>query len=272
VSNINPRIIRLAPKTQCYTDVRYDGHHSKFDVVDQRFNYPAIVPVTFPAAWGYWKFEEEGTTLLDSSGNGHNLIEANTETTSRITGLLGNCVKGDKPVGGNQGYLECNVETPVSLPQETPWSFVVWHKFIDGESPNNGDPLQIYFPPYDNCFGIYTLGSLTSATLYVTCDIGDISVSYNASETYDHGNWSMFTVTFDGMYVKLYRNTTLIWTSMAVTFATPGNLDWDHVLFMPGVGRICQSYIDEAGIYNGVAFTVEQIAQLWNSGAGWSPY
>jgi hypothetical protein len=198
------KIIKIPANSQAYLYAKRDANQDKFDV--NKFVFGYLNTSAFPFGWwAYWKFEESSGPFMDSTGNEHHLINVNSEVVDYgATGIIGQCAIGQQIPDVNQGWLEHDGSGEV-VTEDTPWSFVFWHKYSDGASPNNGDPLQITLPIYTD-IGIYTTNppSNGQASVYVNMGQGDEDLTYYETVLYDHTVWHMFTLTFvSGHYFTL---------------------------------------------------------------------
>jgi hypothetical protein len=262
----------------------YDGEIFKvtelsMDIDNLQYNVKGIrIPQTepdvqLPTPWAYYKFEEESGTRVDSTGNGHDL--AVTENYPEFPaahvadGLRENCLHSyeDNPSYDYSSWLEYTGGSE-TFAADTPWSFVFWWKGTNRGSENNGG-LEIYFPPAE---AVIDINSLTTSPftayiyMYVFWGAYEAEMELDA-HAYDYTQWNMYTITFDGTYVKFYINETLVWTSGAIDISGESPLEWQDVLFTDGWYN-GEGYLDEAVIFNDLALSTDQIEYIYNDGVG----
>jgi len=151
-----------------------------------------------------WKMDEtSGTAVTDSSGNSNN--GATSGEPLRVDGLVGKCLQFD----GSNDYVFTNTASNLPLGKTDSWSmnaFLYPTRDITGWSLVAG-------------FGEYSGATLTGRYIYG----GSSTVSFHgrwmqSDESWDLNQWQMVTVTYDGKYIKAYKNADLLY------FSNPGSL------------------------------------------------
>jgi hypothetical protein len=229
--------------------------------------------VDLPNPWAYYKFEETTGTRVDSTGNSHDLAVTEnypSDPAAHVdTGLLGNCLHSyeDNSSFDYSSWLEFTGGSE-TYAAETPFSFVFWWKGSNRGTEGNGG-LEIYFPPAE---AVIDINSLTTSpfTAYIYMDVFYSTFEAEmelTAEAYDYTAWHMYSITFDGTYVKFYIDETLRWTSDAIDISGESDLEWKDVLFTDG-WYVGEGWVDESVIYKGTALTLEQIEYIYNDGNG----
>jgi hypothetical protein len=231
-----------------------------------------------PEIWGRWKFEEASGNRLDSSGNAHHLTLTESipayPAAHTATGLLGDCLHSyeDNPGADYSSWLEYTGGTE-SYPADTSFSFSFWWKGNNRGDEGDGG-LEIYFPADEAVINFFNLVTAPAKAIDIYLDVfwGVYEAEMTLSaEAFDYTVWNMFTVTFDGTYVKFYINLTLKWTSGAIDISGEAPLAWGDIRFTDG-WYTGEGYLDDSIMLMGTALSIAEIAQLYNSGAGWNAY
>jgi hypothetical protein len=230
--------------------------------------------VDLPNPWAYYKFESVTSPIADLSGNSHNLVVTENYPLFPALqidsgGVLGNCAWSQElnPDFDYSSWMEFTggAET---YPAETPFSFVFWWAGWNALTENNGG-LEIYFPPAE---AVIDFNSLTTspftAYIYMSVFWGAFEAEMELiGEAYNYESWHMYSITFDGTYVKFYIDKTLRWTSDAIDISGEDDLEWQDVLFTDGWSNGA-GWLDESVIYKGTALTLAQIEYIYNDGNG----
>ena len=255
-------LIRIPANTRARVTVARDDIVDKFDVVGMQFKF---LGGAFPAAWAYYKFEEpdESELWVDATGQGHHLrrnlgYEAiPTSTVGKINN--GISFAGSQPIvidnEDEEGYyFKSGIEVT------DPFSWSAWAK-VGGSSTYN-DLLDF------NIEYVYLWIQDDGSIMYYPCyDYPGHEVSVDCTGSLHH-----IVVTSDGATVKLYVDNTLVDTYEITEDCDCAYLSWLTSIALGISHRASgESILDELGLWL-VELTPAQIAQLWNSGNGWSPY
>lgn len=241
------QIFRIPTSSELYLTAIRDDLDDTFDVIDLTFNY---LNDSFPAAWAYWKMEEESGTRYDATGNDRDLSDTEEGTEygqymSRATGKAGYAIQFDDSVF--QGGVRLYRDGWPDLTSENPFSFSVWV---------NVDDTYSGFDLYCGDLTLYFGGE------YVySCGWGSAYVDGEATA----GGWHHFAVTFDGTTMKLYVDGTMVSESEGTTECDP----LDTYIYVYGFEGVVQ--VDEVGIWT-QALAADQITYLYNSGSGRTLY
>lgn len=290
-------IIRIPPKTRARVEARYNAVHGRFDVVESRLGY--LAASAFPAAWAYWKLDETTGTRLDSSGNGNHLSNIVGSVSYDASGIIDPyCLKVVQS-GVDAGYSCVTKEdAQLDLRSDAPFTIVCWVKHgwsgeIDGL---NFNPLECYYyVPYDMVSKAY-LGMYASSpqdVAYYGGEAGDIvsfapacdgtawfsSDNYEPIPTWHADSWHFYVFRWTGTHFYLevdnfrydQRESSESYISNIMPSISIG------LGGAPGYANYRSTsmilYVAHAGIWIGDnALTDAQLTQLYNSGAGWSPY
>lgn len=157
-----------------------------------------------------WKFDGN---LNDSSGNGLNgtAYTKDSNPLSYDTGISGQAIVSD----GNQCAYITGVDTSV-LPvlAGDAWTVNLW-VYAPAQPLNWRLAWCLGAKPYDGSYG-RTRALYSGSTGMIVFTNGSNYVS--PMELWDVGKWQMVTTTFDGTYVRVYKNGILIGRSLIDTF------------------------------------------------------
>lgn len=256
-------ILRIPANSQGYLTAIRDNAVDKFDVVDFTYNY---LNSDFPEAWAYWKLEEASGTRVDSSGNDRHLAPAGANLPDSSTGVLGNqahftgnassqnrleLAECWDPSGDKQFTYSFWVKSP-EVPLTSYASFII--------TSNLSVTIQGAYGDYGEEGLIVTVNTEDPWNLWIS---GDPDVYLLPPGVSAH-----FFIVYDGVGLYVYVDNVL---AMSASGSHGMTANMDVVKFgMPAHSSV-ESWVDEFGIWE-VALTAEQRAQLYNSGAGWSPY
>lgn len=250
-------ILRIPANTQAYLTAIRDAAADKFDVME--FTYQYGNQASFPPAWAYWKMEEASGNRLDSSGNNRTLSLDSGYAVGYDLGILGNC---SKFTANNQALI---MSEEWDTRGDTKFTITCWMKMVA------------------NAGGTHRVLELTSnVVLWMKSDnmtkcyfeAGSESGGAVSWAIYDFNVWYFVCVYYDGTGLHLEVNNVEVASDAVVpTFDLVDEFSWGgtwvgypHPSASPPTG-----YFDEVGIWL-QALTAGQRAQLYNSGAGWSPY
>lgn len=230
------------------------------DIMNKATNPDIIVDST--SLQGHYKFDETSGDGADSSGNGRTITNFGTSTYT--TGVVTISNVPARTVAGNRFRLRdmgtCldfdGVNDNVSIgnaalgtAMSAAYTMSVWLKRgrlstkEDIFRGNNSDSLHFNFNA-NNTLRIYHAGTTPNATT--------TSATY-----YDYG-WHMYTATYNGSTIKIYRDATEI-----ATQGVTGSLGLDGTLTLnSAVGDFFKGLMDEARIWN-VALTPTEITELY---------
>lgn len=258
------RIIRLPANSQAYVKVLRDGNQGTFDAKLMRYGY--VNPPAFPAAWAYWKLNEASGSRLDSSGNGRHLTPQGTTLPDSAAGVLGDAAHftGSNLVQNRLELSEC--WNPADDAKFT-YSFWVKSPAVDGSSyssfiltSNLSVTIQGAYGFYGSDGLIVTVNTEDPWNLWIG---GDPGVYLLPDDTWHH-----FFIVYDGVGLYVCVDNVL---EMSAT-GTHGMTDNMNIVKfgMPDMTGV-ESWAQHFGIWTS-ALTSAQGSQLFNSGAGWSPY
>lgn len=156
---------------------------------------------------------------------------------------------------------ELDYASSPDLSENAPFSISFWYKVEDpGKSV---DVFEIYFTP-----SIY----LSVAGGNISADIYSWDAAYlEGIDAGACGAWHHMVVTYDGVTLTAYVDNAIVGTSVGATGFS--GLEPIHMGdSASGSSPIkYNAWIDESGIWES-CLTPTQVAQLYNGGAGWSPY
>lgn len=252
-------ILRIAPNTQAYLFAKRDVAQDKFDVTKFRYNYGGAA--TFPDPWAYWKFTDEGSIGLDYTGNGHTMswwdfIPPGYDEGEIAALYDGGAVRFDPVYGdGNPGSGWMQYETLAPLEVGTPFTYCWWFK-VSGAN----NLYTQWFEKLKVNVGYFGV----APRVYVQTD------SYQVvSDVVTQDEWHFLVVYYDGAVLKAELDGVQIGTDQSFNPIDSGS---PYFGTSPGSSG-CSIWFKEVGIWVGAnALTADQRAQLWNGGAGWSPY
>ena len=150
----------------------------------------------------YWKLDEAGdATRNDSSGNGNNLTESASDTIAQATGKYDYAADFER---ADTEYLE--VADNSSLDLGTSFTLSAW---MNVESTAGTYEAAIIKGTTNGTWS-YALGTASSNTLGVMIDNdgfagGGVGIT-TASSFITSGVWTHITVTYNGSYVRIYKN------------------------------------------------------------------
>lgn len=248
-------IIKLPANSQALVEIVYDKNQSKFDVLSMEYNY--MNGAAFPAAWAYYKFEEESGTRYDSSGNGNHLhdgIEGYTPS-SNDTGKIGNCIKFVHDDGSPGLYADISW-----VPSGGLFTFAFWFKATGGGSSrsacdiNSNIDIDMKWNADGSKFKIVVAG-----------DYYYFATGYDCNPD----TWYFIVIYGDGTGVFIDVNNTCVASDTQYGPELVSNYGVTYIAASGYAGQTC--WLDELWI-GPTCLTSEQRTQLYNGGAGWSPY
>jgi hypothetical protein len=223
-----------------------------------------------PVAW--YKMDEcQGTTINDSSGNGNTgtlTVGGSGTQTSPGTCTTASTAWGNGASGKYNSSLNFdNTDDYVDIGNGSSLP-----------TTSSGATLSVWiYPTSGNDTGglisnDYTLSSKKGWDLFVWsdgnvyCDFGNGTIYSRVSAPYSATTWALFTCTYDGSNVNIYKNGTFV-ASTALTGPIAasglstvfGNIQ--SLMATPYNGKM-----DDVRIYN-YALTTEQVKNLFNGGA-----
>jgi hypothetical protein len=264
-------ILRLAGKTKAYFTSRYDGLQLKHDILQYTYNYPYVpdTPPTpsFPAAWGYWKFEEESGDRIDATGNDRNFIPFTFDglgDPSRATGKIGYGIRCDylDTYPDRQQLVSSLIGGDLDswTPGEIGSSISLW---VKAHATNFTSMMVLYIygnyeikMHYDNISKYKLVITNTTETLIETDYI------------YDQDTWYFLIIINDAGGFYLYVDNVLAGSYLGELVITKTT----GMTIISGFENGCYGFVDEYGIWDNTVLTADQRAQLYNNGNGWSPY
>ncbi len=237
-------ILRIPANSEIEMMVIRDSVQDKFDVVDFVFDY--INAAAFPTAWAYWKMEEMSGTRMDSSGNGHDWPSYNSPGCG--TGKLGNALTSST----NSDGLRKDAPDFWPIDINTQFTISFWAKIAINGGIDFNTNMGIWLEGWAG----HGIGG------YISCNMNWIDIPY----TYPADEWMFVVIYHDGTGLYLEINNTAVANS-------PGAHEREDDLgttYVFGIASGAMAF-DEVGIWL-QALTPAQRSQLWNNGAGWSPY
>ena len=237
------RILRIPANSQAYLTAMRDSAQDKFDVVD--YVFPYLNAMDFPAAWAYWKMDESSGTRADATGNGHHLPQSGSPGYD--TGKIGNAVISSSNSDGLR--LE-----EIAWPVTGNFMIAMWIKIAaDGGVDFNSN------------MGIWAEAIGSNWYMYAATDACFAESAY----IYSLDEWHFICVYHDGvgLYIEIDG------VEAASDLGAHGITDPYGVTYIYGLPAGQASW-DEVGIWVGDNATaaIARRAELYNGGAGWSPY
>ncbi len=256
-------IIRIPANSQVYLTARRNTAQDKFNVIE--YVYPYENAEAFPPAWAYWKCEETSGNRADATGNGNAWNEINDE----VVDMLGKLGSAAVLFTGTSGITE-NLATATSYTFDLTGNFtIVFWIYVNRTGSGSADLYGSYGAGTYDVSSWITLGNGASvASVNFDCGkqpSGSLYVTANISLD----AWHMVCLYYDGTGLHLEIDNTEIDSDLGTTrnLLDNGKVDWGGVwpYNIMGVG------FDGHGVWL-QALTPAQRSQLWNNGAGWSPY
>ena len=232
----------------------WDGTAYRKLRVDEEGRMVAVMKGQADVKWGlrgWWKFVgSEGTTIKDYSGFGNNgLAYSGVGLEAKYTGgVIGEALQFD----GLDDYIDCGEDPSLEVTAEitleawiNPATLVGAHRIIDRLS---GDPYRPYSLLQDSDELKFVLYTDARTTLAVGNVITDVNI------------WYYIVATYDGAYMRIYVNGSLV----GIPVANTGAIDYTsapHVNIARAQvhGNYFEGLIDEARIYNR-ALTPDEVA------------
>ena len=159
---------------------------------------------------GYWKMEEAGdATRLDSSGNGNTLTESASDTIAQVAGKFGNAGDFEK---GDTEYLAVTDASQSGLDLTQSLTFSFWLN-VESNTDSGGTYEGIITKASTSnwSYGVATNENNSNSLRFMLDNDGnagggdDIDIT-SAANIYSLGEWNQFTITYDGQYVRLFKN------------------------------------------------------------------
>lgn len=266
-----PLILRLAGNTQAYLKVQHDGLQDKHDVRRFTYNYDNAVP--FPIPWAYYKLNETAdpwVSAADSVGGGGTLIEGSGPGPS--WDAVEQAAKFD--------VTEFFADTAERY-EEPQWYFkparyegavAFWFKATGATST-----FVTHTDLYPGEYGIYISGP---PSLQIE---GWCGMTWDVITNYSMGQWYFVAYAFsaeDPPFARLYLDNVLVDEDTDPEHFDKSYWDTDGFVDDYGYGFVSTGgprgsnifWQRELGFWMGNTLTAANVAQLWNGGAGWSPY
>lgn len=196
----------------------------------------------------YWSFDSNAN---DNHRNNNGSI---TGATGGQTGILNDCYYFD----GTDDYIRISDDDFV-LSDGSPISVNIWLKISQIE----GVPISAFQDPYTEIeagFGIYN-----NNRWYM----GDgTNWKYETAGLLTNSEWNMYTMTYDGDKMKVYRNNSLLNTSSSFTAKYETYNGYLSIGEDNRYGnKFFEGYIDEVGIWE-KTLSEKEISYLYNNGDG----
>lgn len=214
---------------------------------------------------GYWKMDEASdATRVDSSGNGNNLTESASDTVVQSTGKYGSA--GDFERGDTE-YLE--VADNSSLDLGTTFTLSAW---MNVESTTGAYESAIIKGTTNGTWS-YSLGTVNNNIVGVMIDsdgwVGGGVEIVTAADFITPGEWTHITITYDGSYVRIFKNgaeqvsNNFPYATTITPFNSSGAL---RLGYWESQSAYFDGILDEVRIYNR-AISPAEVAKLYS----WAP-
>jgi len=258
------KILRLAGNTQGYLYISRDAVQDTYDIRKWRYNYvnqPTVVE--FPTALAYWKLEEASGTRADSSGNGRDLalVTGATDPGNTVAKLANGVLFPANSSATDYALRNSDINLGGL------WTIAFWFKGVDIVTYGwtlIEMSLRKLTSPWTDFLGIdiYPQNDGT-ANFYITKSGTALDETFVLDCTTMH----FVCIYYDGTGVYLEVDN----VEKGSVIESSGIADEAARFTLSGAYSNLKGCADELGIW-AVALTSDQRAQLWNSGAGWSPY
>jgi hypothetical protein len=199
-----------------------------------------------------------------------------TDDHSTHDGTATNVTFGSGGLIGSKGAFNggtSKIDLPTSVGRPTSGSISVWVKpsawtyagIVIQSSATNSHLLGI-FGRENSPYNMQVF--VSDGVSYFQHDFGGTNIPW-ISTNYPSGSWTHIVATWDGSYVRLYRNGTEASDSpIAQGAAVAGTTEPFGIGYIPGQNLYyLNGSIDEVGIWSR-AITSSEITELYNSGAG----
>jgi hypothetical protein len=246
--------------------------------------------VEFPAAWAYWKMEEASGNRVDSSGNGRDLSDTGGNPMLSGPGIIDLGMQSAVPTFPYCIYCEV-ARSDESFDGSAGFSVALWLQlspspdfFLEGVSTLNTEVwFQGYTPTFEDGF-TFNLRVLFAEN-YGPGIKGLVTMELNRNNYTEYLSAYVFDcMSYDILHflVFTYNNATTTSTIkldnvLIYTDSTQLNIPPIVGMFTVDVnvnsnrGPTNSAIIDEYSIWDR-PLTDQNISDLYNSGAGWSPY
>ena len=246
------------------------------EFVANKYNTPqTFSSATDASTWlfanGYWNSYNGPLVLRLDAGDPASYPGTGTIWTDTVGGKVFNLVNGpvyNGSYGGQIGfdvtlqqYANCATSLNSNLPT---WSVSAW-VFPDGNTPIQQSACIVteVFPGATNTIN-YALGNTSDSTPFLQTGFFTNNW-YDTPQNYqlNPGQWSYIVGTYDGNFVNLYVNNSLINSTpqVASPISSQGGINlmkrWDDGEFFGG-------FLSTVSIYS-KALTAGQIADIWNT-------
>jgi hypothetical protein len=208
---------------------------------------------------GYWKFDEgAGEAVYDYSGNGNNgtLVVGSggtqTSTSSAWSNGSSGKINGSLNFDGTDDYISISDDNSLDLTSRL--TIAAWVKTSKGTS-------ESVVTKYGNYYFAINRDSITDGrfSLYLTSWKDSVS-------SVNDGAWHHIAATWDGSYVRLYKDGELD-ASFAYSGTLTANSNPVEIGRRSDIGWYFNGQIDEVKIWN-YALTPEEIKREYNGGFG----
>ncbi|MFC1576516.1 LamG-like jellyroll fold domain-containing protein, partial [Candidatus Omnitrophota bacterium] len=209
----------------------------------------------------HWLMNDtDGSTAVDSSGNGHDATGTYTPTSGKISGAL--------MFNGSSDYTE--VSGWQSTTGNDPFSISAWLKTVKSDS---GHSYLLSWGAWDNNtmvnFGL-DMDNYPGKLVFFTGNYGS-TATIASSVSVNDGNWHYGVATWDGTTMRIYVDGVLSGQQTGTLSIGSGDTGiGTSIPYMDvggGNGMAWNGSVDDVRIYD-TALDISQIAQLYNSGSG----
>jgi hypothetical protein len=272
-------ILKIPANSQVYLTAICDSDKDKFDVVDF---ITCERESTFPAAWAYWKMEEETSgDRIDATGNGHDLIpytESYHRAPGYATGVIGNAVSLDR-VELPYGVTMLQTASGPTAPVDSHFTYVMWVNIPALTEPGISGATLLEFTAlgyadlsfYANDYDFEgNKGIAIRATAGLDVYIMPELVAGTDPRVFEFtpSTWHFVVLYYDGTGLYLEVDNVLVASDLGSCTTVNGEM---ATLIGGAQFGVDPTLVDLAGVYL-EAIDSAMRTQLYNSGAGWSPY
>jgi len=191
---------------------------------------------------GEWKFEEvsatDGTTIIDSSGNGNNgILHTGDGENKSQSGVVGNALYFD----GVDDYVDCGSDESLNITDEITIEAWVNCAHIPVTNPGWGETILRKQDAY--MLSVKGSGSNAFARFFLWGGIGNLD-----SEDFSIHEWHHIVATYDGSVQKIYIDGTFS-NHKNISGSIPVSSEHLYIAKQVGDSTYFHGIIDEVRIY-----------------------
>ncbi|MBP9817867.1 LamG domain-containing protein [Candidatus Shapirobacteria bacterium] len=208
---------------------------------------------------GYWQLEEAGdATRADSSGYGNDLTESASDTIAQVAGKFGNGADFER---ADTEYLSIGAQSEFNL---SSFTMSAWLKV---ESiAGNYESVMGYSDSGDWSYNM-AVGDVNEVMTNVDNDgfAGGGAEIYTANNSVATATWALFTTTFDGTDLRMYKNGVEVSSGFPATLGILPNYSTGNFYlgYWSSQSEYYDGIMDDVRLYNR-ALGATEVSLLYN--------